>query len=108
MEDNGQLEELEFADDIALISTTQNQMQRQTDKLSESAKRVGLNISKKKIRVLKINCKNNNPIKFQDGKTIQEVSEFEYLGATMSNDGGADKDMQKRLSKAKQSPLSLD
>ena len=98
-----QLEDLEFADDIALISTTQNQMQRKTDKLSESAKRVGLNISKTKTRVLKMNCKNNNPIKFQDGETIQEVSEFEYLGATMSNDEGADKDMQKRLSKAKSS-----
>ena len=41
-----QLEDLEFADDIAFISTAQNQMQRKTDKLSESAKRVGLNISK--------------------------------------------------------------
>ena len=91
-----QLEDLEFADDIALISTTQNQMQRKTDKRSESAKRVGLNICKKKTRVLKMNCKNNNPIKFQDGET--GVSEFDYLGTTMrSRQGYAEKAKQSKV-----------
>ena len=47
-----QLEDLDFADDIALISTTQHQMQKKTDKLAETSQRIGLNISKTKTQVM--------------------------------------------------------
>ena len=42
-----QLVDLDFTDNIALISTTKHQMQKKTDKLTESV-RVGLSISKTK------------------------------------------------------------
>ncbi|PFX30295.1 putative uncharacterized transposon-derived protein F52C9.6 [Stylophora pistillata] len=97
----GQLEDLDYADDIALISTNHGQMQKKTDKLTEAAQRVGLNSSKLKTRILKINCKNNNSIKFQSSQDIQETNDFTYLGACVSADGGADKDIESRLCKAK-------
>ena len=50
-----QLEDLDFSDDIALISTTHSQMQRKVDKLSKTTQRVGLNISKPKTHILKMN-----------------------------------------------------
>jgi len=96
-----QLEYLDFADDIALISTTQHQMQRKTDKLTEAAQRVGLNISKTKIQVMRLTCKNTEPIKFQNGNIIKETKDFTYLGAVVSTEGGCDKDMNSRLRKAK-------
>lgn len=96
-----QLEDLDYADDIALISTNHGQMQKKTDKLTEAAQRVGLNISKSKTRILKINCKKNNSIKCQNGQDIHETNEFTYLGACVSADGGADKDIERRLCKAK-------
>ena len=41
--------------------------------------------------VAKSLIKSNNPSKFQLGENIKKVSEFKYLGATVSNDGGANK-----------------
>ena len=52
-----QLEDLDFADDIALVSTTAAQMQRKTTKLSETASKMGLKINQKKSEVLRINSK---------------------------------------------------
>ena len=52
------LEDLDFADDIALISTTQNQMQKKTDKLTETSQRLGLTVSKIETRVMRLNCRN--------------------------------------------------
>ena len=83
-----QLKDLDFADDIALISTTQHQMQKKTDKLAETSQRVGLNISKTKPQAMRLNCKNTEPIKFQNGDTIKETKDFTYLGAVVSTEGG--------------------
>ena len=86
------LETLDFADDLALISTTQHQMQKKTDKLAETSQRIWLNVSKTKI---------TEPVKFQNGKAIKETKDFTYLGTVVSTERGFDKDMDSRLSKAK-------
>ena len=96
-----QPEDLDFTDGIALISTTQHQMQKKTDKLAETSQRIGLNISKTKTQVMRLNCKNTAPIKFQSGDTIKGTKDFTYLGAAVSTEGGCDKDMGNKLSKAK-------
>ena len=89
------------SDDIALIATTQHQMQKKTDKLAEASQRIGLNISKTKTQVMRLNCKNTEPIKFQNGNNIKETKDFTYLGAVVSTEKGCDKDMDSRLGKAK-------
>ena len=96
-----QLEDLDFADDIAVISTTQHQMQKKTDKLTETSRQLGLTISKIKTRVMWLNCRNIEPIKFQNCDAIKETKDFTYLGAVVSTERGCDKDMDSRLSKAK-------
>ena len=47
-----------------------------------------------------MNCKKNEPLKSLNGEDITEVNEFVYLSFTVSNEVGADKDMENRLSKA--------
>ena len=96
-----QLEDLDFANDIALISTTQHQMQKKTDKLSETSQGIGLSISRTKTQVMRLKWKNTEPIKFQNGDTIKETKDFTCLGAVVSTERGCDKDMDSRLSKAK-------
>ena len=48
---------------------------------------------------MKLNSKNTEPIKFQDGDTLKETNDFTDLGAVVSTDGGCDKDMNSWLSK---------
>ena len=56
------LEDLDFADDIALMSSCYANMQTKTRQLNQFAARTGLRINKKKTQVLRINskCKKQN------------------------------------------------
>ena len=51
------LDDLDFADDIALISSTQQQMQEKTSLLAETSIKLGLRPNKSKTKVMKINAK---------------------------------------------------
>ncbi len=57
-----QLEDLDFADDVCLISATHNQMQRKTEKLSVNASKLGMSVNIPKTKVLKVNGKVNSPV----------------------------------------------
>ena len=94
------LEDLDFADDIALLSSSHDHMQQKTTKLYETAKKIGLNINKKKTEVLRINSKNPAAITINN-EALQNVEKFTYLGAIVSNRGGTDEDIRARLCKAR-------
>ena len=95
------LEDLDFADDIALISSTFQHMQEKTDRIHEIAKRTGLKINQSKTKLLRINSKQQTDLVL-DNQKIENVEEFVYLGATVSTTGGGTEDMKKRISKASQ------
>ena len=94
------LEDLIFADDIALISSTWSHMQRKTSRLERNAVYVGLKMSVKKTKVMRINARRQDSIKIS-GSEIEDTDEFTYLGSTVTKDGGAEADIRKRLSKAR-------
>ena len=52
--------DLDFADDITLISNTQHQMQEKTSLLGETSIKLGLRPNESKTKVMKINVKRNN------------------------------------------------
>ena len=74
-----QLEDLDFTDDIAFISSTQQQMQEKTSLLAETSIKLGLRPNESKTKVMKINAKCKQPIKIKD-TNLEEVEEFTYLG----------------------------
>ena len=96
------LEDLIFADDIALISSTWSHMQRKTSRLERNAVYVGLKMSVKKTKVMRINARRQDSIKIS-GTEIEDTDEFTYLGSTVTKDGGAEADIRKRLSKGRNS-----
>ena len=73
------LEDLDFADDIALLSPTQQMMQRKTCKLQEQAARAELRVSNKKSKVMRINGKSTQPVTV-NGQNRDETSKFTCLG----------------------------
>ena len=93
------LEDLDFADDLALISSTFGQIQRKIDCLNRSGKGTGLKISTKKTKVMRINVNNNNAVLI-DGQEVEDVDSFDYLGARITKHGGAEDDIKNRLGKA--------
>ena len=68
--------------------------------MSGLAKRVGLKINEKKTKILRLNIRQMEPVTLE-GKDIEDVDEFTYLGAVVSKEGGGGKDMDSRLNKAR-------
>ncbi|VDO70809.1 unnamed protein product, partial [Schistosoma mattheei] len=67
----------DFADDLALLSQTQQQMQEMTTSVAAASAAVGLNIHKGKIKILRYNTKCNNPITI-DGEDFEDAKIFTY------------------------------
>ncbi|XP_048759391.2 uncharacterized protein LOC125668988 [Ostrea edulis] len=95
-----QLEDLDFADDLAEISTTQRQLQEKTNILNSYSQKTGLNINIAKTKVMVVNQKITDPIT-TNNHPIVIVEDFTYLGSVISNDNGAKTDIQSRISKAR-------
>ncbi|KAK7089318.1 hypothetical protein V1264_024890 [Littorina saxatilis] len=95
-----QLEDLDFADDVGLLSHKQQHAQAKLTRLREEAEKTGLKINRQKTEVMKMNNKQNLPIQLQ-GETLKETDHFTYLGSVISTDGGADDDVKSRINKAR-------
>ena len=81
-------EDLDLADDIAVLSTTAHHLQQKTDKLSSFANKVGLTIRSSKTKVMDVNSLDQPPV------TVNEhVEESTYLGSVVSADNAAHNDI---------------
>ena len=56
------LEDLDYADDLALLSHTHMHNEEKTQRLNTFAKQVGLNISSKKTEIMALNTTNTRPV----------------------------------------------
>ncbi|VDP58735.1 unnamed protein product [Schistosoma margrebowiei] len=77
------LDDLDFADDLALLSQTQQQMQER-----------------------RTNTEYTNPITI-DGEDLEDVKTFTYLGSIIDEQGGSDADVKARIGKARAAYLKL-
>ncbi|VDP17106.1 unnamed protein product [Schistosoma margrebowiei] len=70
-----QLDDLDFADDLALLSQTQQQVHEKTTSAAVDSAAVGLNIHREKSKVLRHNTACTNPITI-NGEDFEEVKPF--------------------------------
>ena len=94
------LEDHDFADDVALISSTLRHVQLKTDRLVENVERTGLRVNVGKCKVMTMNARNNEAITV-NGLVLEDVEKFIYLGATVCKQGGGDDDIKARQGKAR-------
>ncbi|VDP06074.1 unnamed protein product [Schistosoma mattheei] len=96
-----QLDDLDFADDLALLSHIHEQMQIKTASVAAVSASVGLSIYKRKTKVLEFKeAENSNPITLDD-ETLEDVESFTYLGSIIDEQGGSDADVRARICKAR-------
>ena len=79
---NTQLDDLDFADDLALLSSTRQQMQAKTDILAEKSAQIGLHVNTGKTKVMRVNNQSQEPISVY-GEPLDEVNLFIYLGSNV-------------------------
>nr|KAG5685192.1 hypothetical protein BaRGS_011091 [Batillaria attramentaria] len=101
-----QLDDLDFADDLALLSHSHSQMQDKTTCLEATSAGTGLKINRKKTKLMKINTTANTPVTV-GGEPIREVESFVYLGSVVDGQGGTDRDVTARIGKARAAMVML-
>ncbi|VDP64871.1 unnamed protein product [Schistosoma mattheei] len=94
-----QLDDLDFADDLALLSQMQQQMQEKTTSVAAASSAVALNIHKGKSEILRYNTACTNPISI-DGEDLEDVKTFTYLGSIIDEHGGSEAYVKARIGKA--------
>ena len=85
-----QLDDLDFANDLALLSHNHSQMQDKTTLLETTS--AGLKINRKKTELMKMNTTANAPVTV-GGEPIREVGPFDYLGSVVDQQRGTDRDI---------------
>ena len=94
------LEDLDFADDIALLSHRFQQIQEKTTRLETIAAGTGLRINGTKPKMMRIKNENVNGVSLMS-EPIKEVSEFTYLGSVLSKTGGTEEDVKLKLGRVR-------
>ena len=87
------LEDLDFADDICLLSHKQQHAQNKLERVAEEAGKTGLRINIGKTECMRLNNQQRDPIQLHQ-EVIKDVEKFTYLGSIVSKDGGADDDIK--------------
>ena len=93
------MDDLDFADDLALRSHTQQQMQEKTTIIATHSACLGLTMHKGKSKILKVN-NNTTPIRLE-GEALEEVESSTYLGSVVDKLGGTDADVKVQIGKAR-------
>ena len=94
-----QLDDLDFADHLALLSHNHSQMQDETTLLETTSAGTGLKI-KRKTELMKMNTTANAPVIF-GGQSIRKVESLVYLGSVVDHQRGTDRDVTARIGKAR-------
>ena len=104
---NGEtLEDLDYADDLGLVSDDFDDTQEKMMRLSRNAKKLGLKVSAKKTEILRINSWDNRKVMLE-GQALKDCERFTYLGSIVSQSGGTEEDVNNRVNKARNAFVGL-
>ena len=95
-----QFDDLDFADDIALLSLTCDQMERTTKELENTEKCMCLRIHPGKYKAMKLKSDSTANITVE-GKSFDETKTLTYLGSGVATTGGTEEHVKTRLGKAR-------
>ena len=73
------LKDLDFADDIALLSSKFNDLYETTGRLAEQAAKVGLKLNARKCKTQRTECASSRENIVVDNEEVGDVEEFTYL-----------------------------
>ena len=94
------LEDLDYADDIGLLSSRHKDMQEKMDKLTRTAPQIGLRLNTAKMKLTRNNYKTDDPITVINSDALEE--DFAYIGSKTTTDGDSAKYAMANIRKASQ------
>lgn len=101
---------IRYADDAVLIADSMDKLQQLLDIVGQHSNTMGLNINTKKTKFMVVtrdeNAFNNSELTF-DGKSIERVECFKYLGTWLSKNWTSDKEIKCRIEQARVAFIKL-
>ncbi|KAJ8710014.1 hypothetical protein PYW07_009380 [Mythimna separata] len=94
------LEDLDYADDLCLLSHTHADMQAKLDDLSREAAKTSLKINIRKTQEMRAGVRNPSPLMLNT-EVVERVQKFTYLGSVVTETGGSEEDITSRIAKAR-------
>ena len=94
------LGDLEYADDICLISQSVRAMAHKLTRLSDEAEKIGLKINIQKTKEMRMRIQDDRELRLKN-TVIEQVQEFTYLGSIIDETGGTEADVRARINKAR-------
>ncbi|KAI8518909.1 hypothetical protein Bbelb_021660 [Branchiostoma belcheri] len=100
--EESRLADLDFADDIVLLSENNQGLQHLTKKLETSSEKVGLRVSSEKTKAMEVGNHTGQPLLniTVNNSQVEIVDQFTYLGSVISNSGDVEPDINCRVGKA--------
>ena len=100
---------LRYADDTVLIAESESALQTILNKVVEESRLKGLTLNLSKTEVMVISKKTQPPgcSLSSGGENIRQISSFQYLGYTITQEGKCIKEIKRRIAIAKNSFMSL-
>ena len=86
-----------FADDIVICEETREKMEQRLESWKYALERRGMKISRSKTEYLCINGGNDDETVKMENKKVPRVKEFKYLGSTVQESGGCEREVKKRV-----------
>jgi hypothetical protein len=93
------LEDLEYADDICLLLHKYDHIQSKLNDLYRESRKAGLMVNYAKTEDIRVNNIIDRPITIEN-REIKRVTDFCYLGSTVSEIGGATLDISRIIQKS--------
>ena len=93
------LEDIDYTDDLLLLTSRVDHMQEKTARLEENTGRVGLKLNPQKCKWMKVNSRNSEGLRVRDS-LVEEVDSFTYLEAQVTRDKGGTLDIKRRTALA--------
>src|SRR2546425_6717000 len=99
----GQLvSDVRFADDQGMVAGTEMELQRLMNKLNDTAENFGMKINIKKTKTMVVRWDAGGVVNITvDGKKIEQVKSFKYLGSVIMEDGRSHSDVKVSIAMAK-------
>ena len=92
------LVELQYADDVAIVSCSADGMQHNLRELEQAYTRAGLVINTDKTEAMSVRQPDDEPATFRlNGTPLKDVAHFRYLGSTINDRGNIDEEVQRRI-----------
>lgn len=100
---------LVYADDIVLIANNAEELQTSVTEWASTFKDKGMQLNTSKSKVMKVSKQPEREglVIEWEGKVLEEVNTYEYLGTVIASDGTLDEEINNRLQKASKLYFSI-